>query len=143
MRALATVQAAVCAIASLLRVATRQHLGHQAIIVGRLVARMGMGTLVPVIGKDLLEDVPIPRGFCHHQVAPSWGVGMVAVEQSSHASPAPSTPHRPSQRHPHPPLSSLSNGDFRDRTNAFSFYVAAVVKPSSIFFLDRKSTRLN
>src|SRR5712691_7295137 len=121
MRALATVQAAVCAIASLLRVATRQHLGHQALIVGRLVARMGMGTLVPVIGKDPLEDVPIPRGFCHHQVAPSWGVGMVAVEQSSHASPAPSTPHRPSQRHPHPPLSSLSNGDFRDRTNAFSY----------------------
>src|SRR5712691_4161227 len=30
---------------------------------------------------------------------------------------------------PHPPLSSLRHGDFRDRENEKSFYVAAVVKP--------------
>ena len=79
MFALPTMQTAVRDRAHLVGIPAPEHLVHEAIIVGRLVARMGMGKLVPVIGKDLLEDVPIPRGFCHHQVAPSWGVGMVAV----------------------------------------------------------------
>src|SRR5712691_11341702 len=35
---------------------------------------------------------------------------------------------------PHPPLSSLRHGNFRDRENEKSFYVAAVVKPSCVFF---------
>ena len=64
-------QAAVFDIAHLLRVATRKHLGHQAIVIGRLVARMGVCKPVPVLGKDLLEDIPVPRGCCNHQVAPS------------------------------------------------------------------------
>ena len=57
---LATVQAAVFDVADLLRIATRQHLGHQAIIIGCLVARMGVLKGVPVLGKDLLEDTPVP-----------------------------------------------------------------------------------
>src|SRR6266852_3601661 len=61
---LAPVQAAVCNRAHLLRVATSEHLGHQAIIVGCLVARMGMCELLPVLGTDLLEDVLVPRGCC-------------------------------------------------------------------------------
>ncbi len=68
---LAPVQAAVCNRAHLLRVATSEHLGHQAIIVGCLVARMGMCELLPVLGTDLLEDVPVPRGCCKHEGAPS------------------------------------------------------------------------
>ena len=68
MLALATLQAAVFDIAHLLWVATRQHLGHQAIIVGRLVARMGMLKRLPVVGKDLLEDTPVPQ-----RVLPSSG----------------------------------------------------------------------
>src|SRR6266852_8133128 len=38
-----------------------------------------------------------------------------------HGLPASSTPHRPVDSHPHPPLSSLSNGSFRDRENEFSY----------------------
>src|SRR6266436_7516819 len=64
----------------LVRVATRQHLGHQVIIIGRLVARMGACKPVPVLSKDLLEDVPVPRGLCQHRVAPSWGVRIFAVK---------------------------------------------------------------
>jgi hypothetical protein len=48
--------------AHLLQAATPEHLGHQALIVGRLVARMGVCEPIPVLGKDLLEDVPVPRG---------------------------------------------------------------------------------
>jgi hypothetical protein len=62
-----------------------EHLGRKAIIVGRLVARLGVLKLVPVIGEDLLEDAPVPRGLCHHRVAPSWGVGMFAVQRFYHA----------------------------------------------------------
>src|SRR5215831_576825 len=73
MGALATPQAAVFDIAHLLRGATRQHLRYQALVVGRLVARMGVGKRGPVIGKDLLEDTPVPRGVGHHRVTPSGG----------------------------------------------------------------------
>jgi hypothetical protein len=71
MGALATVEAAVFDIPHLVRVATREHLGHQTMVVGRLIARMGVCELVPVLGKDLLEDVPVPRGCCKHEGAPS------------------------------------------------------------------------
>jgi len=30
-----------------------------------------------VIGKDLLENTPVPHGLGHHQVAPSWGHQIV------------------------------------------------------------------
>ena len=71
--ALATVQAAVFEVPDLLRIATRQHLRHQVIVVGRLIARMGMLKRLPVIGKDLLEDTPVPRGCCQHPRPPSEG----------------------------------------------------------------------
>jgi hypothetical protein len=73
MGALPTLQTAVFDIAHLLRVATRQHLGHQALVVGRLVAGMGVGKRVPVIGKDLLKDIPVPGGGCKHPRPPSEG----------------------------------------------------------------------
>jgi len=66
-----TVQAAVFDVAHLRGVATREHLGHQAIVIPGLVARMGTLKRLPVVGKDLLEDVPVPRGRCKHTRAPS------------------------------------------------------------------------
>ena len=95
-----------------------------------------MGTLkrLPVVSKDLLEDIPVPRGGCHHRIAPSGGDQIVAMERLYHASAASSTPHPASLRYPHPTRLSLMNESFRDQKNANSFYVAAVVKPSSIFF---------
>jgi hypothetical protein len=40
-----------------------------------------MGTLkrVPVIGKDLFEDTPVPRGCCQHPRPPREGLGIVTV----------------------------------------------------------------
>jgi hypothetical protein len=32
---------------------------------------MGVCKPVPMLGKDLLEDVPVPRGGCKHEGAPS------------------------------------------------------------------------
>src|SRR5438034_6118049 len=84
--------AAIFDIPHLFRIATRQHLGYQIIIVGCLIAWMGVGESVPVVGKDLLEDVPVPRGCCHHRVAPSGGDRIVTVQRLSHTSPAQSTP---------------------------------------------------
>ena len=103
MLALATLQAAVFDIAHLLWVATRQHLGHEAFVVGRPVTRMGVGKRVPVIGKDLLEDVPVQRGCCKHQGAPSWGGKIVVVQRLYHTSPAQSTPSAVFTGHPYSP----------------------------------------
>ena len=105
-RTLATLQATVFEVPHFLGVAARQHLGHQVIVVGRLVARMGALQRLPMVSKDLLEDIPVPRGGCTHRIAPSWGDQLVAVPRLYHASAASSTPHRPVYAHPHPLLSS-------------------------------------
>src|SRR5882762_11541853 len=97
MGALATPQAAVCDIAHLLRIATRQHPGHQALVVGRLVAGMGVGKRVPVIGKDLLKDTPVPRGCGQHPCPPREGLGIVVVPWLYHVSSALSIPPPRSQ----------------------------------------------
>ena len=60
MLALAAVQAAILDIAHLVWIPARQHLGHQIIIVRRLVARMGVLKCLPAIRKDLLKDTPVP-----------------------------------------------------------------------------------
>src|SRR6266566_9439959 len=120
-------------IAHFLRVPTPEHLVDEAIIVGLVVARIDEFEPVPVLGKDLLEDVPVLRGCYNHQSAPSWGSGLYAVPLLYHTSPAQSTPSSASPGHAHPPPSPLSHGDFRGLENANSFYVAAVVKPSGVF----------
>src|SRR5207302_9460743 len=93
-----------------------------------LISRRRLLKRLPVIGKDLLEDIPVPRGCCNHQGAPSWGVHMFAVKRLYHGSPASSTPHQLLSGHPHPPLSSLSDGDFRERENAFSYTLKIVLQ---------------
>ena len=102
MGALTTPQAAVCDRAHLCRVATRQHLGHQALVVGRLVARMGVGKRVPVLGTDLLEDTPVPRGVGHHRVTPRGGDERLVMQRLYHASAASSSPPPPVPRQPSP-----------------------------------------
>src|SRR5712691_4516528 len=64
-------KAAVLHIAHLLGLPAREHLGHQTIIIGGLIARMGVLKYLPVIGKNLLEDTPVPGGCCQHTGAPS------------------------------------------------------------------------
>src|SRR4030095_13143195 len=120
---LATLQAAIFDIAHLVRVPTREHLRHQARIVGRLVARMGVLKRLPVIGEDLLEDTPVPRRLDQHWIAPSEGDRMVAVKRLYHDSPGAFTPHRLLSGHPPPPLLSLSDGDLREQENALSYTI--------------------
>jgi len=95
---------------------------------------MGVLKRVPVLSQDLLEDTPVPRGCCYHRVAPSGGDMIVTMKRLYHASSAASTPHQSSLGYPHPTHLSWSHRGLWDWENAFSFYVAAVVKPSSIFF---------
>src|SRR5215470_1850234 len=92
MLALSTVQAAVFDVPHLCRVATRQHLGHQVLRVGRLVAWMGVLKRLPVIAKDLLKDTPVSGGCCKHPRPPSEGDGIVTVPWLYHGSSALSTP---------------------------------------------------
>ena len=77
MLALTALMAAVFDVAHLLGVATVEHLAHQAIVIGRLVAWMSAFKRLPVIKKDLLEDVPVPKGLNQHRMAPSWGDQVV------------------------------------------------------------------
>src|SRR5207249_8452360 len=78
---------------------------------------------LPVVSKDRLEDIPVPRGGCHHRIAPSGGDQSVAMERLYHASAASSTPHPASLRDPHPTRLSLMNESFRDRKKAFSYTI--------------------
>src|SRR6266446_9450532 len=121
MLALAAVQTAILDVPDLFRIATREHLRHQTSVVRRLIPRMGVLKRLPVIGKDLLEDTPVSRGFGHHRVAPSWGDMIGTVKRLCHGLAASSTPHRPVHGYPHPPRSSLINGSFRDRENEKSY----------------------
>src|SRR5215475_16111313 len=123
MLALSTVQAAVFDVPHLFRVATRQHLGHQVIIVGRLVARMGVCEPVPVLSKDLLEDTPVPRGLYQHRLAPSWGHQLVAVKRLYHASAASSTPARPGPGNLSPASFILELWGLLDRKNEKSYAI--------------------
>jgi hypothetical protein len=103
MLALTTGETALCARPHLVWMATRQHLGHQIMRVGRLIARMGVGESIPVVGKELLEDVPVPCGCCQHEGPPSAESDTVAIPLWSHSSSALSIPPRCAREPPHPP----------------------------------------
>ena len=73
MDALPTLQTAVLDIAHLLRIPAPEHLVHEAIIVTRIVARVDALEPVPVLGKDLLKDTPVPGGCGKPPRPPSEG----------------------------------------------------------------------
>src|SRR4029453_13214729 len=101
-------------------------LRHQTLVIRRLVARMGVLKRLPMVGKDLLEDTPVPRGCCQHRIAPSWGDQRVAVQRLYHTASASSTPHQSVLGHPHPTCLSLHHGDLGDWENAFSYTIEIV-----------------
>src|SRR6516165_9508180 len=81
MMALTTIETSVLDIAHLVGVAAVEHLVDEPLIVGRSVARTALFKPLPVIDKDLFEDVPVPRRLDEHQITPSegvrcWGCGM-------------------------------------------------------------------
>ena len=92
MGALPALQTPILGIAHLVRIPAPEHLVHEPIIVALIVARVDAFEPVPVLSKDLLEDVPVLRGCCKHEGAPSWGSGMCAVQLLYHVSPPQSTP---------------------------------------------------
>src|SRR5215471_2928500 len=85
----AAVQTAVFDVSDLFRLTTRQHLRHQTVVIGGLIPRMGVLKHLPVIGKDLLKDTPVPCGCCQHPSPPSERV--VTVPWLYHVSSALST----------------------------------------------------
>src|SRR5205823_13565019 len=77
--ALTAVEAAILDIAHLHGGTTVKHLAHEFIVIGSLIARMGLLERRPVIGKDLLKDTPVPCGCCQHLRPPSEGIGIMTV----------------------------------------------------------------
>jgi hypothetical protein len=71
MGALPTMQTPILDIPHPLRIAAGEHLVHEAIVVGFIVARIDAFKPIPVLDKDLLEDVPVLRGCCNHEGTPS------------------------------------------------------------------------
>src|SRR5262249_44807518 len=86
---------AILEVPDLFRIATREHLRHQTVVIRGLVARMGVLKRLPVIGKELLKDTPVPGGYCKHPRPPSEGGwdcdGAVVVPRLSRAVHSPST----------------------------------------------------
>jgi hypothetical protein len=91
-RALAPGPAALCARAQLRRVATREPLGHPAMVIGWLLTRLGALQRRPMLGTDRLAGTPVPSGLGHPWVAPHAGENLCAVQRLYHTAPAPSTP---------------------------------------------------
>src|SRR5678815_249356 len=89
---LTTVQTAVFHVPDLRGVATGEHLAHQIIVIGGLIPRMGVLKRLPLIGKDLLKDAPVPGGCCQHPRPPSEEVKMVVGPWLYHVSSTLSTP---------------------------------------------------
>ena len=74
---LATMQTPILDIPHPLRIATGEHLVHEAIIVGCIVARIDVCKLIPVLDKDLLETFQSCEGAASMR-APRvgvWGCG--------------------------------------------------------------------
>jgi len=113
MGALPTLQTPIFDIPNPLRITASKHLMYECIIVGLRITMMQSFELLPVISKDLFENVPALRGFCSHQAAPRsrcWDVcGAALVPRLTRSS----YPIVGVTRHAHPPPSPLSHGDFR------------------------------
>ena len=72
MGALPAMQTPVCNIPHLFRVTAGEHLPYEVVIGTLIVPTMASFAHVPVLGKDLFEDVPGRRGFCSQQAISRW-----------------------------------------------------------------------
>jgi hypothetical protein len=66
--ALSTVEASIFGISDLFGVTTAEHLFHEFIIVGAIIARIVSLKALPVILEDLFEDTPPWNCICFHKI---------------------------------------------------------------------------
>jgi len=64
------------------------------LIIAGIVARVDVFEALPMLDKDLFEDIGGLARLCQHQSAPSEGLGLEGMERFYHASRSESTPHR-------------------------------------------------
>ena len=77
--ALATMQTPIVDIPHLVGIPAPEHLLYQAVIVASIVPRMRALEAVPVVSKNLFEEVPGRRSGCNHQTASLRSLGLWIV----------------------------------------------------------------
>src|SRR5207302_114952 len=115
MLALATMLTAILEIPHLVGIPAAEHLVHEAIIVAGIVARVDVFEAIPVIDKDLFEDVGVLRRCCHHQIVPSKSIGFLGIERFYHVSRSASTPSLVFTGAPSPPSRAPQTRGFQGR----------------------------
>ena len=103
----------LCDIPHLVGIPAPEHLLYQAVIVASIVPRVHALEAVPVVGKDLFEEVPGRRSCCSHQAASLQRVGWWVIALFYHIPSMTSTPLAVLTRVLPPPRSPLHHGDFR------------------------------
>jgi hypothetical protein len=76
MFALTTMETAVFDSAPLVRLTTPEPLADEVSIGGRIVTRTERVKPLPMLGKDLFEDIPADNDFGSHGSPSRWGVGV-------------------------------------------------------------------
>src|SRR2546430_3802738 len=113
MGALPATKTPICAIPHLVGIPAPEHLRYQAVIVASIVPRVHALEAIPVVGKDLFEEVPGRRSCCSHQAASLQRVGWWVRALFYHIPSMTSTPSAVLTRVLPPPRSPLHHGDVR------------------------------
>src|SRR5882724_8081416 len=112
---LATMLTVILEIPHLVGMAAVEHLVNETVIVAGIVARVDVFEAIPVIDKDLFEDVGVLRRCCHHQIVPSKGIGLLGIERFYHVSRSASTPSSVFTGAPSPPSLAPQTRGFQGR----------------------------
>src|SRR5262250_1346233 len=113
MGALPAMQTPILDIPHPLRIAACEHLVHKAVIVARIVTRIDAFEPVPVLSKDLFEEIQGRQSCCSHQAASLQRVGWWVRGLFYHIPSLTSTPSAVLTRILPPPRSPLRRGDVR------------------------------
>src|SRR5712691_8638095 len=113
MGALPATKTPICDIPHLVGIPAPEHLRYQAVIVASIVPRVHALEAIPVVGKDLFEEVPGRRSCCSHQAASLQSVGWWVIALFYHLPSMTSTPSAVLTRVLPPPRSPLHHGDVR------------------------------
>src|SRR5712691_5486449 len=113
MGALPATKTPICDIPHLVGIPAPEHLRYQAVIVASIVPRVHALEAIPVVGKDLFEEVPGRRSCCSHQAASLQSVGWWVIALFYHIPSMTSTPSAVLTRVLPPPRSPLHHGDVR------------------------------